>query len=299
MWHFRVCKPVDPERKGGLCPVGQSVTRFKEALILASLVMPASTQGSNVGQGRVEHPSNRAGRRLSRGVAARKLVHGVKRRASSFNTGRVDHLYVDPHEHATHFFLHHGDLIDATNLIRLVQESQPDEIYNLAVQSHVQVSFETAEYTASAARSAHNLADTCVHLLQVYSDQTPITVGRGIDLTVAELAEKRRAVVGIESCASTQSAPTARGESSWTFRASSSLGWQPAHLAGSRPGPDVSLVSSTHVARGTRLQGRTRTNRSNETIRHRVNGETGDERERSLRRSFDDQAREKNRCDDC
>jgi GDPmannose 4,6-dehydratase len=78
------------------------------------------------------------------------LVHGVKRRASSFNTARVDHLYLDPHEHETRFFLHHGDLTDATNLIRLVQETQPDEIYNLAAQSHVQVSFETAEYTANA-----------------------------------------------------------------------------------------------------------------------------------------------------
>jgi GDPmannose 4,6-dehydratase len=78
------------------------------------------------------------------------VVHGVKRRSSSFNTGRVDHLYVDPHEADTRFFLHHGDLTDATNLIRLVQETQPDEIYNLAAQSHVQVSFETAEYTANA-----------------------------------------------------------------------------------------------------------------------------------------------------
>jgi GDPmannose 4,6-dehydratase len=78
------------------------------------------------------------------------VVHGVKRRASSFNTGRVDHLYRDPHEHATRFFLHHGDLTDATNLIRLVQETRPDEIYNLAAQTHVQVSFETAEYTANA-----------------------------------------------------------------------------------------------------------------------------------------------------
>jgi GDPmannose 4,6-dehydratase len=77
-------------------------------------------------------------------------VHGVKRRASSFNTGRVDHLYVDPHEAKTRFFLHHGDLTDASNLIRLVQETQPHEIYNLAAQSHVQVSFETAEYTANA-----------------------------------------------------------------------------------------------------------------------------------------------------
>jgi GDPmannose 4,6-dehydratase len=78
------------------------------------------------------------------------VVHGVKRRSSSFNTARVDHLYVDPHEAGTRFFLHHGDLTDATNLIRLVQETQPDEIYNLAAQSHVQVSFETAEYTANA-----------------------------------------------------------------------------------------------------------------------------------------------------
>ncbi len=78
------------------------------------------------------------------------VVHGVKRRSSSFNTERVDHLYLDPHEHATRFFMHYGDLTDATNLIRLVQETQPDEIYNLAAQSHVQVSFETAEYTANA-----------------------------------------------------------------------------------------------------------------------------------------------------
>jgi GDPmannose 4,6-dehydratase len=78
------------------------------------------------------------------------VVHGVKRRSSSFNTGRVDHLYVDSHEKGVKFFLHHGDLTDSTNLIRLVQESQPDEIYNLAAQSHVQVSFETPEYTANA-----------------------------------------------------------------------------------------------------------------------------------------------------
>ena len=78
------------------------------------------------------------------------VVHGVKRRSSSFNTGRVDHLYVDPHEEGAKLFLHYGDLTDATNLIRLVQETQPDEIYNLAAQSHVQVSFETPEYTANA-----------------------------------------------------------------------------------------------------------------------------------------------------
>ena len=78
------------------------------------------------------------------------VVHGVKRRASSFNTARIDHLYKDPHEGPTRFHLHHGDLTDATNLIRLVQETRPDEIYNLAAQSHVQVSFETPEYTANA-----------------------------------------------------------------------------------------------------------------------------------------------------
>jgi GDPmannose 4,6-dehydratase len=78
------------------------------------------------------------------------VVHGIKRRSSSFNTGRVDHLYSDPHELGVRFFMHYGDLTDATNLIRLVQETQPTEIYNLAAQSHVQVSFETPEYTANA-----------------------------------------------------------------------------------------------------------------------------------------------------
>ena len=77
-------------------------------------------------------------------------VHGIKRRSSSFNTGRVDDLYIDPHEGKTRFFMHYGDLTDATNLIRLIQDTQPDEIYNLAAQSHVQVSFETPEYTANA-----------------------------------------------------------------------------------------------------------------------------------------------------
>jgi GDPmannose 4,6-dehydratase len=78
------------------------------------------------------------------------VVHGVKRRSSSFNTGRVEHLYQDPHEKDQRFILHYGDMTDSTNLIRIVQQVQPDEIYNLAAQSHVQVSFETAEYTANA-----------------------------------------------------------------------------------------------------------------------------------------------------
>lgn len=76
-------------------------------------------------------------------------VHGIKRRASLFNTQRVDHLYQDPHEENRHFILHYGDLTDSTNLIRIIQEVQPDEIYNLAAQSHVAVSFETPEYTAN------------------------------------------------------------------------------------------------------------------------------------------------------
>jgi GDPmannose 4,6-dehydratase len=78
------------------------------------------------------------------------VVHGMKRRSSSFNTGRIEHLYQDPHEEDPRLVLHYGDLTDATNLIRIVQEVQPDEIYNLAAQSHVQVSFETPEYTANA-----------------------------------------------------------------------------------------------------------------------------------------------------
>jgi GDPmannose 4,6-dehydratase len=77
-------------------------------------------------------------------------VHGIKRRSSSFNTGRIDHLYHDPHEKGLPYHLHFGDVTDATNLIRIVQQTQPTEIYNLAAQSHVKVSFETAEYTANA-----------------------------------------------------------------------------------------------------------------------------------------------------
>ena len=77
-------------------------------------------------------------------------VHGIKRRASSFNTDRIDHLYQDPHERGVRMHLHYGDLTDATNLIRIVQQVQPEEIYNLAAQSHVAVSFETPEYTANA-----------------------------------------------------------------------------------------------------------------------------------------------------
>jgi len=78
------------------------------------------------------------------------IVHGIKRRSSSFNTSRIDDLYIDPHDPDARFFLHYGDLTDSTNIIRVVQETQPDEIYNLGAQSHVQVSFETPEYTANS-----------------------------------------------------------------------------------------------------------------------------------------------------
>ena len=77
-------------------------------------------------------------------------VHGLKRRSSSFNTGRIDHIYIDPHEKNQNFFLHYGDLTDSTNLIRIIKEVMPDEIYNLGAQSHVAVSFESPEYTANS-----------------------------------------------------------------------------------------------------------------------------------------------------
>src|SRR3974377_1518464 len=87
-------------------------------------------------------------------------VHAIKRRASSFNTDRIDHLYQDPHERGVRLHLHYGDLTDATNLIRIVQQVQPDEIYNLAAQTHVAVSFGTPEYTANAdARGARRLRE--------------------------------------------------------------------------------------------------------------------------------------------
>jgi GDPmannose 4,6-dehydratase len=78
------------------------------------------------------------------------IVHGIKRRSSSFNSARIDHIYQDPHDSGNRFRIHYGDMTDSTNLIRVIQEVQPDEIYNLAAQSHVQVSFETPEYTANA-----------------------------------------------------------------------------------------------------------------------------------------------------
>src|SRR3954468_14122494 len=78
------------------------------------------------------------------------VVHGIKRRTSLINTDRIDHLYQDPHERDRRFILHHGDLTDSSNLVRIIQQTQPDEIYNLAAQSHVAVSFEEPEYTANS-----------------------------------------------------------------------------------------------------------------------------------------------------
>jgi len=77
-------------------------------------------------------------------------VHGIKRRSSLFNTARIDHLYRDPHDEQNHFFLHHGDMTDSSSLIHIIEKVQPDEIYNLAAQSHVAVSFEEPEYTANS-----------------------------------------------------------------------------------------------------------------------------------------------------
>jgi hypothetical protein len=96
-----------------------------------------------------DHRDNRARRSLPRGVPFEervRKVHGIKRRASLFNTDRIDHLYQGPHDPDRRLILHYGDLTDSTNLIRIVQEVQPDEIYNLAAQSHVKVSFETPEF---------------------------------------------------------------------------------------------------------------------------------------------------------
>jgi GDPmannose 4,6-dehydratase len=98
------------------------------------------------------HRHYRTRRRLSGRIPVKKgyEVHGIKRRASSFNTDRIDHLYQDPHVENKNFVLHYGDLTDATNLIRIIQQTQPDEIYNLGAMSHVAVSFESPEYTANA-----------------------------------------------------------------------------------------------------------------------------------------------------
>jgi len=112
---------------------------------------PEATSNDYTYQSSTNNWHHRTGRRLSGRIPARKgyIVHGVKRRTSLFNTDRIDHLYRDPHEQGVRFFLHHGDLTDSTCLIRIIQQTRPDEIYNLAAQSHVAVSFEEPEYTAN------------------------------------------------------------------------------------------------------------------------------------------------------
>jgi nucleoside-diphosphate-sugar epimerase len=113
------------------------------------------------------------------------VVHGIKRQSSSFNTGRVDHLYQGPHDLGLNFILHYGDMTDATNLIRIVHETRPDEIYNLAAQSHMQVSFETPE-------------DARIFVLKDYSEDQFVNVGFGEDVTIAELARTVAEVIGFE-----------------------------------------------------------------------------------------------------
>ena len=94
-------------------------------------------------------------------------VHGIKRRSSSFNTERIDYLYQDPHEENPNFILHYGDLTDSTNLIRIIQEVKPDEIYNLGAQSHVAVSFESPEYTANSDALGTLRILECIRSLQL------------------------------------------------------------------------------------------------------------------------------------
>jgi GDPmannose 4,6-dehydratase len=142
-WTLPRSRPSVPYQSQKLLVVmGARANRLQAECIEASLTNKTALITGATGQD---------GAHLSRLLLSKGYsVHGVKRRASSFNTQRVDELYQDPHESDTNFHLHYGDMTDSTNLIRLVQEVQPDEIYNLAAQSHVQVSFETPEYTANA-----------------------------------------------------------------------------------------------------------------------------------------------------
>lgn len=239
-------------------------------------------------------------------------VHGIKRRSSSFNTSRIEHLYQDPHVKDPRFILHYGDMTDSTNLIRVVQETQPDEIYNLAAQSHVAVSFETPEYTANAdavgtlrlleavakiagvklcqayrrqhgcdfisvmptnlygpgdnsdletshvlpalIRKAHaaklagadaleiwgsgtprreflhvdDLADACVHLMHIYSQECHVNIGSGEDSSIFDLAHLVAEVVGFAggiSCDRTR--PDGTPRKLLDSRRLRSTGWRP------------------------------------------------------------------------
>ena len=124
-------------------------------------------------------------------------VHGIKRRASSFNTTRIDHLYQDPHEGNPSLTLHYGDLTDSTNLIRIIQQVQPDEIYNLGAQSHVAVSFEAPEYTANS-----DALGTLRILIEVVDPRGVEAAGAPLDAMhrVAFLQQQLRQITAVLAC---------------------------------------------------------------------------------------------------
>ena len=141
---FRLCRAKRP--RGGSWPRRSAPPVGASALKLWLIVTSEHTKVALITGVTGQDGAYLSELLLAKGYA----VHGLKRRSSSFNTGRIEHLYQDPHEAEPRFHLHYGDLTDSTNLIRLIQEIQPDEVYNLAAQSHVAVSFETPEYTANA-----------------------------------------------------------------------------------------------------------------------------------------------------
>lgn len=124
-------------------------------------------------------------------------VHGIKRRASSFNTQRIDHIFQDPHERNQRFHLHYGDLTDTSNLTRIIRRIEPDEVYNLGAQSHVAVSFEAPEYTAAASLFVLDL-DRKTHEANTRLMQSHINVGFGRDISILELASLLADVTGFE-----------------------------------------------------------------------------------------------------
>ena len=140
------------------------------------------------------------------------VVHGVKRRSSSFNTARIDHLYKDPRGNPRRFYLHYGDLTDATNLVRIIQEVQPDEIYNLGAQSHVQVSFETPEYTANVDALGTLRVLEAIRILKL-AERTPLLPGLDIralrQRPATARSANRHAIPSAQSlCARPSSTPT-------------------------------------------------------------------------------------------
>ena len=122
------------------------------------------------------------------------VVHGIKRRSSSFNTARVDHLYHDPHEQRVRFHLHYGDATDAINLIRIVQETQPDEIYNLAAQSHVHLVRDARIH--SERRCCWYAPASGGNPLERYSGESPVNIGTGEEITITDLARLISQVIG-------------------------------------------------------------------------------------------------------